>query len=87
MNSIEYWIQRYDSCADTFPALIKAIQQDARQSAFEEAAEVASLWLTKNRLHPDIDNERLNDSAKMAAHSALQQASLAILNHAAKEGK
>lgn len=56
-------------------AFIKQIQLDALRSA----AQTCSIWMNNNRLHPDIPNEKLNESAYMAAHSVLQQASIDIL--------
>lgn len=58
---------------------IRNIQLDALKQGYKEAAEIVSLYLTKNRLHPDIPNEKLNEPAKIASHSALQQAALVIL--------
>lgn len=58
---------------------LKQIQQDARHQALTEAADITSKWMLSNQLHPNIPNEKLNESAKVAAHSVLQQAALSIL--------
>lgn len=38
----------------------------------------ASHFLQENRLHPDIPNEELNQTARMAAHSVSQQIAIDI---------
>lgn len=63
---------------------VERIQLDAFKAGMRRAAEIASVWMQSNRLHPDIPNDELNESAKIAAHSVLQQASLTILAAANK---
>jgi hypothetical protein len=43
------------------------------------AAHITSHYLENNRLHPSIENSQLNEAARVAAHSALQQAALTIM--------
>lgn len=58
----------------------KAIQLEALKEGMRRAAVITSWYFKKNRLHPDIPNENLNESARMAAHSILQQAAFEIVS-------
>lgn len=71
-----------DIMDDDYKTLLAQVQLglDAqRHQALTEAAEITSKWMLSNQLHPNIPNEKLNESAKVAAHSVLQQAALSIL--------
>jgi cell division septum initiation protein DivIVA len=76
---------KYASQSDKHLAEIKILQnelkmiQDERYKTLTKAAEVVSNWMTLNRLHPDISNNNLNESAKIAVHSVLQQAADSII--------
>lgn len=61
---------------------LKEIQLDAMKEGMRRAAFKTSLWMTKNRVHPSVDNECLNESAKVAAHSVLQQSAISLLEAA-----
>lgn len=58
---------------------LKEIQLNAVKEGMRRSASETSLWMTKNRVHPSVGNECLNESAKVAAHSVLQQAAISLL--------
>lgn len=84
------FVKRYDakinpewaskSQMDFFRDMCQQIQLDAIKEGMRRAAGITSRYFENNRLHPDIPNENLNESAKMAAHSILQQAAIEIVS-------